>query len=199
MVCDGTGGRRLLLRKDANKLRQKALRARRNMTVKHARSFANNLQKAHSFANFSSAKLIACYLPMRDEVDTRIIIERAWRANKRIFVPIVRRQGRNVFREIRPEYDLTRNEWRFGNQHAAKLFRHANCNWSLRQPSHSITTRHRIGMGGGYYDRCFSFLRHRKNWLKPKLLGVAFHCQKVEKITPNTWDIRLYRIFSESN
>ena len=58
---------------------------------------------------------------------------------------------------------------------------------------------HRIGMGGGYYDRCFSFLRHRRQWVKPKLLGVAFDCQKVERISQNSWDIRLYRTFSETN
>jgi len=56
----------------------------------------------------------------------------------------------------------------------------------------------RIGMGGGYYDRCFAFLRHRKYWLKPKLMGVAFKCQEVEKISPNAWDIRLYRILTEA-
>jgi 5-formyltetrahydrofolate cyclo-ligase len=55
----------------------------------------------------------------------------------------------------------------------------------------------RIGMGGGYFDRCFSFLRHRTRWLQPKLIGLAFDCQKVEEITPNPWDIPLYRVYSE--
>ena len=57
----------------------------------------------------------------------------------------------------------------------------------------------RIGMGGGYFDRTFAFLRHRDNWLRPKLIGVAFECQQVEEISPNPWDIRLFRIFTESD
>ena len=51
---------------------------------------------------------------------------------------------------------------------------------------------HRIGMGGGYFDRTFSFLGNRQSWFHPKLVGLAFACQKVEKIQPNPWDIRLF-------
>jgi len=53
-------------------------------------------------------------------------------------------------------------------------------------------------MGGGYYDRCSSFLQHRRNLLHPKLIAVAFACQEVEKITPNPWDIRLYQVITEN-
>ena len=58
---------------------------------------------------------------------------------------------------------------------------------------------HRIGMGGGYYDRYFSFLANRNRWRQPKLIGLAFDCQKVEKIRPNPWDIRLYSVVTETN
>ena len=37
----------------------------------------------------------------------------------------------------------------------------------------------RIGVGRGYYDRCFRFLRHRSHWRRPKLLGVAYELQRV--------------------
>jgi 5-formyltetrahydrofolate cyclo-ligase len=53
-------------------------------------------------------------------------------------------------------------------------------------------------MGGGYFDRYFSFLRHRQHWLHPKLIGVAFDCQKVEEIPANPWDIPLYSVITES-
>jgi 5-formyltetrahydrofolate cyclo-ligase len=52
-------------------------------------------------------------------------------------------------------------------------------------------------MGGGYFDRCFHFLKHRRKWLRPKLLGIAFDCQKVEKIVSNPWDIPLYQVITE--
>ena len=58
--------------------------------------------------------------------------------------------------------------------------------------------RNRVGMGGGYYDREFSYLANYKQHHKPLLIGIAYDCQKVEKITPNPWDIRLFRIFTET-
>jgi len=144
-----------------------------------------------------SAKFIACYLPMPDEVDTRLVIERGWRANKRIFVPITRGNGEMFFREIRPESTLVRNSMSIWEPDSGDSISPRALQLVLTPTVAFDSSNHRIGMGGGYYDRCFSFLQHRKSWLKPKLVGVAFNCQKVEKISPNTWDIRLYRIISE--
>jgi 5-formyltetrahydrofolate cyclo-ligase len=53
-------------------------------------------------------------------------------------------------------------------------------------------------MGGGYYDRTFSFLEQNSGTSKPQLVGVAFECQFVERITPNPWDIRLLSVVTES-
>ena len=57
---------------------------------------------------------------------------------------------------------------------------------------------HRIGMGGGYFDTTFAFLKHRAFSFRPKLIGLAFDCQRVEKIASNPWDIRLFSIVTES-
>ena len=148
---------------------------------------------------FKASRLIACYLPMRDEVDTRFIIERAWRANKRIFVPIVRNNENMLFREMRPNTTLIRNSMSIWEPESGAISPPRELQLVITPLVAFDQSGHRIGMGGGYYDRHFSFLRHRKLWLKPKLLGVAFECQRVEKITPNPWDIRLFNVFSESS
>ena len=56
---------------------------------------------------------------------------------------------------------------------------------------------HRIGMGGGYYDRCFEHLVHRTHWSQPKLVGFAFECQRFEHIDPSPWDVPLDYVFTE--
>jgi 5-formyltetrahydrofolate cyclo-ligase len=183
-----------------NKLRTTALRARREMNVDERVEASRIIcDRVTSSRAFMSARLIACYLPMTDEVDTRSIIERGWRANKRIFVPITRNNGKMFFREIRPDTTLHRNRMAIWEPVSGQFI-------SPRQLQLVVTptvvfdkNNNRIGMGGGYYDRCFSFLRHRKHWMKPKLFGVAFDCQKVEEISPNAWDIRLYQAFSETS
>ena len=56
----------------------------------------------------------------------------------------------------------------------------------------------RVGMGGGCFDRTFSLLKHRRAYCHPKLIGVAYACQKVEEITANPWDIPLFQVITES-
>ena len=204
-VCDGTGGRRLLsfskkLIAVMNKLRTKSLQARREMNA-DARAIASQIicDRLTQSRDFISASLIACYLPMRYEVDTRSIIERGWRANKRIFVPITSNNGEMFFREIRPDTTLHRNQMAIWEPESGDIISPRALQLVVTPTVAFDSSRHRIGMGGGYYDRCFSHLRHRRKWMKPKLTGVAFKCQEVEEITPNTWDIRLYRIIDESD
>ena len=181
-------------------LRKKSLLARREMSVDERIVASQKICDAlTSSREFLSTSLIACYLPMRDEVDTRIIIERTWRANKRVFVPVTRNNGEMLFREIRPDTTLRRNHMAIWEPESGDFISPRDLQLVVTPTVAFDKSNHRIGMGGGYYDRCFSFLQHRKHWIKPKLAGVAFKCQEVEEITPNSWDIRLYRIFCDAN
>ena len=183
-----------------HKLRQQSLHARREMSVDDRAIASQKICVAvTSSREFLSASRIACYLPMRDEVDTRFIIERAWRANKRIFVPITRDKGEMLFREIRPNTTLQRNSMAIWEPVSGEFISPRNLQLVVTPTVAFDRSNHRIGMGGGYYDRCFFFLKHRKHWITPKLAGVAFKCQQVEEITPNTWDVRLYRIFFDAS
>ena len=146
---------------------------------------------------YYSSTLIGCYLPMYDEVDTREIIESAWRAKKRTFVPVLRNKGEMLFCETSPNTELEQNSFGIWEPTRGVLIAPQKLDLVITPTVVFDKNRHRIGMGGGYYDRCFSFLRHRKHWIRPKLLGVAFQCQEVEKITPKPWDIRLCRVFSD--
>jgi len=151
-----------------------------------------------SSREFYASVHVGCYLPMYDEVDTREIIETAWRANKRVFVPVLRKQWQMVFCEIREDTELTKNDFGIWEPTRGLLMPPRNLDVVITPTVAFDKKAHRVGMGGGYFDRAFAFLRHRTHWICPKLLGVAFRCQEVEEITPNPWDIRLYRLFSDA-
>jgi 5-formyltetrahydrofolate cyclo-ligase len=56
----------------------------------------------------------------------------------------------------------------------------------------------RLGMGAGYYDRALRHLRDgSRRWRRPRLVGLAFACQEVERIVPSTWDIPLDVVVTE--
>jgi len=48
---------------------------------------------------------------------------------------------------------------------------------------------HRLGMGGGWYDRSFAF-RHRAA-PPPALVGAAFEVQRIDAIAAAEWDVQL--------
>ena len=57
------------------------------------------------------------------------------------------------------------------------------------------TTCHRLGMGGGWYDRTFAFRHDRPE--PPWLAGVAFSTQRVDVLSHQSWDVRLDAICTE--
>ncbi len=48
----------------------------------------------------------------------------------------------------------------------------------------------RLGMGGGFYDRTLARLNHC-DMKRPLLIGLAHHCQEVEQLQTQSWDIPL--------
>jgi 5-formyltetrahydrofolate cyclo-ligase len=148
---------------------------------------------------FFRCQNIACYLSFADEVDTSMIIERAWRTKKRVFVPIIETGHEMRFIEIKRNTRIERNQYGIWEPVSGHEISPRELDVVVTPLVAFDEKLHRIGMGGGYFDRCFSFLKGNQQWVHPKLVGLAFECQKVEKITPKPWDIRLYHVFSESN
>jgi len=183
-----------------SRLRESALDARRALSdeVRDNASAKICDRVLHSH-EFMSCKTIACYLPGNDEVDPIAIIKRAWRAKKRIFVPVTDMRGNMIFRQLTPDTELAMTRFGLWEPISGPTISAKAIDVVITPLVAFDDERHRIGMGGGYFDRCFYFLKQRKNWLRPKLIGIAFDCQKVEKIVPNPWDIPLYRIVTEIN
>ena len=55
---------------------------------------------------------------------------------------------------------------------------------------------HRIGMGGGWYDRTFAARREAQ--CAPMLVGAAYALQRVDAIAPAPWDVQLDAVCTES-
>lgn len=180
-------------------LRSKYLIARTSMTVAARKKASAQICDIVIQAGFfRKSRIVGCYLPTDKEVDTWPIIERALKMGKQIFAPVLGKNGTMRF------HDLTTNSSLFINQFG--LMEPQSSNYINPHHIDIVITPlvafdsfgNRIGMGGGYYDRCFSFLNGRKTWLHPKLIGLAFDCQRVNLISPSPWDIGLYRVITET-
>ncbi|MCC5793858.1 MAG: 5-formyltetrahydrofolate cyclo-ligase [Chromatiales bacterium] len=142
---------------------------------------------------------LAAYLPMPGEVDCLWLIRAAWFRGREVLVPVL--AGKRLrFAPLSPDTRLQPN--RFGIPEPCVS------SSELRNPRDLpvvITPLlgfdadcNRLGMGGGFYDRSFSFrLRHRE-WNRPQLIGIAFDLQQVEQLPTQAHDVRLDAVVTES-
>ncbi|MCX8726566.1 5-formyltetrahydrofolate cyclo-ligase [Gilliamella sp. B2838] len=172
------------------------IRQKRRQLSHHERQVAqqNIYHKITHHADVNSAQNIAIFLPFDGEIDTLPIIEYLWQQNKSVYLPIIHPFVKThlLFLHYTPNTPLLKN--RFG----------------ILQPALNVSTvipyqkldiiftplvafderGYRMGMGGGYYDRLLE--NYPSYNIKP--IGLAFACQKVEKINNQPWDVRLPEI-----
>ncbi len=179
-------------------LRKQALTARRSLSDAQRRDYSIRIADIlERLSWFRSATTVAVYLSSWDEADTSEIILRSWCANKRIVAPVIKKNSRMIFTELTTDTSLKRN--RFGLMEPASSPRVSTRDIDIvLAPLAAFDSRGaRIGMGGGYYDRCFSQLAKRRHYHRPRLVGIAFACQQVKQITENPWDIPLNACITE--
>ena len=182
------------------RLRLDARAARRSMSsAERSRASRRITDYFLNSRYFLANDTIACYLSTWDEVDTSAIIQRAWSAKKRVFLPVIAAHGEMRFHETLPDTEMAMNHFGLWQPLSVKPIDASELDVVVTPLVAFDSERNRIGMGGGYFDRTFSFLGGRRHWLRPKLIGIAFGCQKVEKIPPNPWDIPVFRVFTETN
>ncbi len=148
---------------------------------------------------FRAGKRIALYLPFDRETDTAALIAAARRRGVRVFVPVIvdRRHSRMRF------YPLEGKTRRgaFG----IAVPRRKGCPPSPRWldliviPLVGVDAEgRRLGMGGGFYDRALEFRRRRRHWPGPRLVGLAFDCQRTESGFAEPWDLNLDSLATET-
>ncbi len=180
---------------------RKHLRAQRRSlaTADHEHRSALAAKAVAGLPSFRSGKRVALYLPFDRETDTAALIDAARRRGVRLYVPVIvdRRHGRIRF------YPLDRKLRRgvFGIAVPTRLRQPAAPRWLnlIVIPLVGVDSRgRRLGMGGGFYDRALEFRRHRRRWRGPRLVGLAFDCQRTDSGFAEPWDVNLDSLATES-
>jgi len=148
----------------------------------------------------SRARRIACYFPVGREVDCRYFINTAWERGRTILLPVL--CGLELkFSTYDADTVFLRNQHHIPEPSVKKsqLTDPQEIDVVLAPLVAFDTTGNRIGMGGGYYDRSFRFMRSRTAWHRPTLIGLAYEFQKAPKIKAYSWDIPLQFVVTENN
>lgn len=153
--------------------------------------------RAHALAAHARATVLrwrhhdyACFLPADGEIDTTGLIESIWRRNRRVWLPCVRGPLLR-FRLYRRGMAMQRGAFGILEPSRGRLCSARDLDLVLTPLVVFDSAGQRMGMGGGFYDRTFAFLRDRTRWRQPKLFGVAFGCQEVDAVPVEHWDVPL--------
>lgn len=120
------------------------------------------------------------------------------RSRKRVFVPVIEKKHSMSFAEYTTDHELVRNRYDLLQPNGSPKLDARELDYVFAPVVVFDELGNRIGMGGGYYDRAFAFLRNRNLYRKPKLIGLAFDCQKAARIHANPWDIGLFQVVTET-
>jgi 5-formyltetrahydrofolate cyclo-ligase len=181
-------------------LRKQLRGARRALDAgTHAAHSTRAAKAVMRLPGFAAGKRIAVYLPFDRETDTAALLVAARRRGIRVFVPVIIDRRHSLMR-FYPLNGSTR-PGTFGISVPRCRVRPVAAQWLnlIVIPLVGVDDEgHRLGMGGGFYDRALAFRHRRRLWLGPHLVGLAFDCQRTGQSFAQAWDVGLNSLATES-
>ena len=189
---------RAMLEESKPSLRQRALSARGAIAPIQRRLWNSLIQEsALRFAPYLAATQVALYSSVETEVETREILAHALTSQKEVFFPRIDRNNSAWFFRVCAETDL--RPGRFGICEPAGVV-------SLSLEAQGSAAKrvifvpglafdhggHRLGRGGGAYDRMLMALSGRAIFV-----GLAFGLQILERLPTDNWDQRVHYVITE--
>lgn len=185
-----------------NSLRKTLRERRRALSAQQQRHAAQALERVIARHRlFLHSRHIALYLPNDGEIDLEPLAQRAMAMGKRCYLPVLSPlyHNRLWFAPYHPGSRFSLN--RFG-------IPEPECNYAQMRPVWTLDliltplvafdgNGNRLGMGGGFYDRTLAYLKRRRCWHKPRLLGTAHAFQQVAQLPCESWDIPLQGVATE--
>ncbi|CAM3427475.1 5-formyltetrahydrofolate cyclo-ligase [Parendozoicomonas haliclonae] len=151
---------------------------------------------------------IAVYIANDGEIDPMPLVKQAWKEGKTVYLPVLEplQSGKLLFLPWRPDTVLVNNRYGIPEPTLRRPYRfryRPRPAWALDLVLLPLTgfdsSGKRMGMGGGFYDRTFAFMKNANAINKPFLAGLAHECQRVSRIPTDSWDIPLSAIYSDLN
>ncbi len=151
---------------------------------------------------YRRARHLALYIGSKGELDPLPLLDLAIGQRKRCYLPVLHPflPGRLWFCSWQPGEPLKPN--RFGIPEPLPT---SNNRIAARDLDLVVVpllgfddTCHRLGMGGGYYDRSFAFVRRTRKMRRPFMLGFAHEVQRIEVLQQQPWDVPLDAVVSNA-
>ncbi|ARN76313.1 5-formyltetrahydrofolate cyclo-ligase [Oceanicoccus sagamiensis] len=180
-------------------LRQQLRAKRRGLTRQQQRKASLQLKRHISTTGlFGRHSHIAFYLPNDGEISPLPLLMLAHQQKRACYLPVLAPNNSLWFVRYRPGDPLKPN--RYGIPEPANT-QHRRKAWALGMVFLPLVgfdrQGGRLGMGGGFYDRCFKNSLLIPKMKQPHLVGLAHHCQEVDSLELENWDIPLSKVATD--
>ncbi|HSM97060.1 MAG TPA: 5-formyltetrahydrofolate cyclo-ligase [Rhizomicrobium sp.] len=173
---------------------RKELRKRRAELAHAHPDFAREMAEHAGALNIAEGSVIGGYIAIADEADPHILLKKLTLRNCTLAFPRVNAKDEPlVFHRWTPGLNLQRGA--YGIPEPTK-------DWPLAFPKTLLvpllafdSSGHRLGYGGGYYDRTLDFLRANST---VRAIGVAYAGQEVDQLPREGHDHPLDAVITEN-
>lgn len=143
---------------------------------------------------YLNSKIIASFISIKDEIETKSINDSILSSNKILCLPVIDPENDNlIFREYNKNTSFIKNKFDISepSESSARLIPDL-----IFTPCLAFDLKgHRIGYGGGFYDKVFSsFKKQNHNFYS---LILAFDQQKIDSVISEPKDQRVDFILTE--
>ena len=169
-------------------VRRNELNAKQRITAA-----AGVLHSLELLPEFMTDANVAGYWAVRGELPLNLAVASLRRREQHYFLPVLGQQHQLRFAEFIDGTPLTSNHFGIPSPDApAAALRDAHAMDVILLPLLAFDRHgHRLGTGGGWYDRSLAFLNRAVRPASPLLVGVGYAFQQTESVPAAEWDIDL--------
>lgn len=177
---------------------RRQLRRRRMAVPKRLRRLAAYKVARRAAPLLRRGQKLAAYMAVGSELSLQPLITLAQARGAEVYLPLVPRRGRRLrFAALAdPAGHWRRNRYGIREYRSRHTLPARAMQLVLLPLVGFDAAGGRLGQGGGYYDSSFAFRRPGVH--RPRLIGAAYACQRVEKIVREPHDVVLDAVYTES-
>ena len=174
--------------------RKISIKKRATLRDKNSNAFKRLQDHLKDLINFKNYKIIASFISFKSEISTQFLNEFLLNNGKILCVPIIKNNSETLnFIEYNLKTKLVSGK--FGIMQPSDLSKEFLPEIILTPCLAFDENGFRLGYGGGYYDKTFSYLKKIKH--KFISIAVAFDDQKIDKLVHDKYDQKIDYILTE--
>ncbi len=178
-------------------IRKRLLTRRRQLSPEYqAQSSAKVIHHLGLTQEYRQARRIAFYMSAHGEIDLKALMLKALSHNKLVYLPCISRTQSNGLTFVKVESDTRLSLNRYGiwePLRATPCVKAYELDLVLTPLVGADKLGHRLGMGKGYYDRCFAF---KQPGAAPLLMGIGYDFQLLNAVPHSSRDVDLDAIIT---